>query len=123
MVIIDVLDILAVNDVPAYGLVNDSFYILGARNKPKKIDKEKQIRVFSCATGAENYRMRLELERKREEMGYCFDFSFFNDFKLLLMNGLLFLKNQKLLFSGYFALVFINIFALVKFNKNKFSRT
>ena len=47
-----------------------------------------------------------ELELKREEEKRQFKISFF--------------KDQKLLFGGYFALVFINIFTLVKFNKNKF---
>lgn len=107
---IDVLDILAVNDVPAYGLFNDSFYILGASNKPKKVKGEKEYHRMNCGTAEYSRKMHLrELELKKEEEVRQFQ--------------ILFLKNQKLIFLGYFALVFINIFALVKFNKNKFSRT
>lgn len=104
---INVLDILSVNDASSYGLFNDSFYILGASNKPKKVKDEKEHYRMNCGTGEYMAKMQLrELELKREEEKRQFKISFF--------------KDQKLLFGGYFALVFINIFALVKFNKNKF---
>ena len=105
-VFVSVLDILIVEKVPTWGLYEDDIYILGSLNKPK-IDKSKITKTrMNCGTSElmiqENLRKQENLRIQEK-----------NQFKIS------FFKKQWILFLGYFGIVLINIFALVKFNKNK----
>lgn len=105
-VFINVIDIIETEKVPTWGLFKNDFYILGSNNKPK-IDKSKiTVTRMNCGTSEfmreENLRMQ-EYRRAEEELQ--FQISFF--------------KKQWILFVGYLGIVLLNIFTLVKFNKNR----
>jgi hypothetical protein len=104
-VFINVIDIIKTEKVPTWGLFKNDFYILGSNNKPKR-DKSKITGTrMNCSTSElmreENLRMQ---ENRRLEEELQFQISFF--------------KKQWILFLGYFGIVLLNIFALVKLNKN-----
>lgn len=105
-VLVSVIDILNVEKVPTWGPYKDDIYILGSLNKPK-IDKNKITKTrMNCGTSE---LMIQENLRKQENLRVEEKFQF----------QILFFKRQRILFLGYFGIVLINIFALVKFNKNK----
>ena len=105
-VFVSVLDILNVEKVPTWGPYKDDIYIFGSLNKPK-IDKNKITKTrMNCGTSE---LMIQENLRKQENLRVEEKFQF----------QILFFKRQRILFLGYFGIVLINIFALVKFNKNK----
>ena len=105
-VLVSVIDILNVEKVPTWGPYKDDIYILGSLNKPK-IDKSKITKTrMNCGTSE---LMIQENLRKQENLRVEEKFQF----------QILFFKRQRILFLGYFGIVLINIFALVKFNKNK----
>jgi len=98
---VNVIDILTVEKVPTWAPYKDDIYVLTSA-KPK----HKQDHRFICGTIAysrENT-LRMEEENKKKEL-HIFQVSF--------------LREQWILFLGYLGIVFLNIFALVKFNKNK----
>lgn len=98
---VNVIDILATEKVPTWAPFKDDIYVL-ASGKPK----QKQDRRFFCDTGAysEKNTLRMEEENRKKELS-IFQVSF--------------LRQQWIIFLGYLVIVFLNIFALVKFNKNK----
>ncbi|MFB9077129.1 hypothetical protein ACFFLS_03185 [Flavobacterium procerum] len=83
----------------SYIYYDDDMYILGKR-KIKKTYTPKMI--WTCGYGESNKEYFLEEERKAQ----------------LERNIALFKKNW-ILFAGYLGLVLLNLFALVKFNKNQ----
>jgi hypothetical protein len=104
-VFISVIDVIVTEKVPTWGLFKNDLYILGSNNKPKR-DKSKITETrMNCSTSElmreENLRMQ---ENRRLEEELQFQISFF--------------KNQWILFLGYSGIVLLNIFALVKLNKN-----
>jgi hypothetical protein len=105
-VFINVIDIIETEKVPTWGLFKNDFYILGCNNKPKR-DKSKITGTrMNCSTSElmrEEY-LRTQ-ENRREEEEFQFQISFF--------------KKQWILLLGYFGIVLLNIYALVKFNKNR----
>ncbi len=105
-VFINVINIIETEKVPTWGLFKDDLYILGSNNKPK-IDKSRITGTrMNCGTSEwmreENLRMQ---ENRRVEEELQFQISFF--------------KKQWILFLGYSGIVLLNIFTLVKFNKNR----
>lgn len=98
---VNVIDILTTEKVPTWAPFKDDVYVL-ASGKPK----QKEDHRFFCGTGAysEKNILRMEEENRKRELS-IFQISF--------------LKQQWIIFLGYFGIVFLNIFALVKFNKNK----
>ncbi len=100
-VYIRVLDILAIEQMPLY-IQNDNDFFLFMMPKPKFKSDFKKIVPFKCGYWEANKDFFLERERKRQ----------------LEYNLALYKKNWILL-SAYLGLVLLNIFALVKFNKNK----
>lgn len=98
---VNVIDILTVEKVPTWAPYKDDIYVLTSA-KPKR----KQDHRFICGTIAysrENT-LRMEEENKKKEL-HIFQVSF--------------LREQWIIFLGYLGIVFLNIFTLVKFNKNK----
>ncbi|MFC0776534.1 hypothetical protein [Flavobacterium sp. HJSW_4] len=95
---VSVIDIVSEEKVPTYVLFNNYMYVI-ASAKPKK-------RGFVCGTTEYFLRnSRLIEEENREKELNVFQISF--------------LKQRWPILLGYFGIVLINIFALVKFNKNK----
>lgn len=105
-VFINVIDVIVTEKVPIWGLFKNDFYILGSNNKPKRDKSKITATRMNCSTSElmrEEYLRTLENRREEEELQ--FQSSFF--------------KNQWILFLGYFGILLLNIFALVKFNKNR----
>jgi hypothetical protein len=88
-------------NVPTWVLSEDDIYVL-ASPKPKP-DRD---RGFVCGNGqfSEINTLRMAEENRKKELR-VFQVSF--------------LKQKWIIFLGYLGLVFLNIFALVKFNKTK----
>lgn len=107
-VFIDVLNALVIEEAPAYALYKDNFYIWGGLNTSKKVAIESLPGggLIRCGTG-EIMRQQAYWEEKnrKEEEKHNFQISFFKE-------------NWTLLSIGYLGLVFLNVFTLVKFNKN-----
>ena len=105
-VFIKVIDIIETEKVPTWGLFKNDFYILGSNNKPKRDKSIITGTRMNCGTSEwmrkENLRIQ---ENRRVEEELQFRISFF--------------KKQWIIFLGFFGIVFLNIFALVKFNKNE----
>jgi hypothetical protein len=101
-VFVNVIDILNVENVPTWAPYKDDIYIL-VGSKPKK---SKIMNQWVCGTieATRKNTMRLQ-EIEMENKNRQFQISF--------------LKNQWILLLGYFGIVLLNIFALVKFNKNR----
>lgn len=98
---VNVIDILTTEKVPTWAPFKDDMYVL-ASGKPK----QKEDHRFFCGTGAysEKNTLRIEEENRKKELS-IFQVSF--------------LRQQWIIFLGYLGIVFLNIFTLVKFNKNK----
>jgi hypothetical protein len=105
-VFINVIDIIETENVPTWGLFKNDFYILGSNNKPKRDKSKITVTRMNCSTSElmreESLRMQ---DNRRVEEELQFQISFF--------------KKQWIIFLGYFGIVLLNIFALVKFNKNR----
>jgi len=103
---IKTLDILAIEDPPTWGMFGNDIYVIATSNSPKKVKKESVGHVMNCGT-MEVMRQQAYWEEKnrKEEEVRVFQVSF--------------LKQQWIIFLGYLGLVLLNIFALVKFNKNE----
>ncbi|WJS94963.1 hypothetical protein NYQ10_00585 [Flavobacterium johnsoniae] len=98
---VGILNIINEEKVPTWALFEDNIYVI-ASAKPNPNTK----RPFFCGTAEyslRNSRLMEEENRKKE----------------LLIFQKAFLKQQWLIFLGYFGIVLISIFTLVKFNKNK----
>lgn len=101
------LDILVEENAPTWITNENDIYVLGSSNTYKKVKDTVEHHTMNCNTGAIMAEERLRMiEYKREEEKRNFQLSFFEE-------------KGKLLFLGYFGLVLLNIFTLVKFNKNK----
>ena len=98
---VNVIDILTTEKVPTWAPFKDDMYVL-ASGKPK----QKEDHRFFCGTGAysEKNTLRIEEENRKKEL-FIFQVSF--------------LRQQWIIFLGYLGILFLNIFTLVKFNKNK----
>lgn len=98
---VSVVSIMSEENVPTWVLSEDNIYVL-ASPKPKP----NRDRGFVCGNGkySEINTLRMAEESRKKEL-QVFQISF--------------LKQQWIIFLGYFGLVLLNIFTLVKFNKTK----
>ncbi|WP_278010962.1 hypothetical protein [Flavobacterium gyeonganense] len=98
---ISVINIMSEEKMPTWALFSDNLYAL-ANSKPKSTKRHS----FVCGTNAYSVKRTLQMqeENRKKELD-IFQASFF--------------KQQWILFLAYFILVLLNIFALVKFNKNQ----
>jgi hypothetical protein len=103
-VFVQVIQILKVEKVPTWAPYNDDIYILIGSKRKSKIEKNNNVWVCGTIEATRQNTMRLH-ELKIENENRQFQLSFF--------------KKQWILFVGYFGIVFLNIFALVKFNKKR----
>lgn len=98
---VSVISIISEENVPTWALFEDDIYVLAnAKPRPKK------NRGFFCDTGkySKINTLRIEEENRKKEL-HTFQLSF--------------LKQQWIIFLSYIGLVFLNIFALLKFNKSR----
>ncbi|KFF05030.1 hypothetical protein [Flavobacterium reichenbachii] len=101
------LDILSEEDAPTWIVNENDIYVLGSSNTYKEVKDTTEYRKMDCGT-AELMEQRAYWEKKnrKEEETRIFKASFF--------------KQKWILISfGYFGLVLLNIFVLVKFNRSK----
>ncbi|KFF05029.1 hypothetical protein [Flavobacterium reichenbachii] len=106
-VFIRTIDILDEENAPDWTINENDIYILGSTNTYKKVKDTIQYDTMNCGT-LEIMRRQAYWEQKEkiEEEKHNFQLSFF--------------KQKWILISfGYFGLVLLNIFVLVKFNRSK----
>jgi hypothetical protein len=97
-IFIKVVDILYIEDMPTWQPDEDNIYVsIG----PKRI---KKLKYFICGTPEASRINSLKYEELEKEKS-----------NLIFMNS--FFKKQWILFLGYFGIVVLNIFALIKFSK------
>jgi hypothetical protein len=101
------IEILTLEDAPTWIINDNDIFVIGCSNTPKKRKKSAVTYIMNCGTG-ELMRQHAYWEQKaiKEEEDRNFKISFFKE-------------KWKLLFLGYAGLVFLNMFTLVKFNKNQ----
>lgn len=101
------LDVLTEENAPTWIANKNDIYILGSSNTYKKVQDTIEHYTMNCGTG-EIMRQQAywEQKAKKEEEIINFQASFFK-------------QKWGLLFIGYFGLVLLNIFTLVKFNKTR----
>lgn len=99
---INVINIVSEEKVPTWALFSDDLYVI-ANPKPKP-----QKRSFICGTGiySKENTLRMEEEKRMNKLR-VFQFSF--------------LKKQWIIFVAYFGLVLLNIFVLIKLNRQRYS--
>ncbi len=100
-VYIRLLDFFAIEKIPIF-IQNDNDFLVFMMPKPKPKKDLKAIVPFTCSYGEVNREYFLEQALKRK-----------------LQHNLSLYKKNWVLFLAYFGMVLLNIFALVKFNKNK----
>ncbi|WP_343695366.1 hypothetical protein [Flavobacterium sp.] len=100
-VYIKVLDFFAIEKMPIF-IQNDNDFLVFMMPKPKPKKDLKRIVAFKCSYEEVNREYFLEQARKRK-----------------LQHDLALYKKNWILFFAYFGIVVLNIFALVKFNKNQ----
>jgi hypothetical protein len=99
-VFVSVIDILNIEKVPIWMLYkNDIWIIIPSKSKYSNLPKLNLI-ICGYVKANKDYWLKIEKEKKRDYIVSLY-------------------KNQWILFLGYFGIVLLNIFALVKFNKNR----
>ncbi|MEN2402950.1 hypothetical protein GKZ90_0024400 [Flavobacterium sp. MC2016-06] len=101
------IDIISLEDAPTWIIDDNDIYVLASSNTYKKTKNEVAGHAMNCNTG-EMMRQQAywEQKNKKEEEERIFQISFFK-------------QKWMLLSLGYFGIVLLNIFTLVKFNKNR----
>lgn len=101
------IEILTVEDAPTWVINDNDIFVIGSSNTPKKRKNSAVTNTMNCGT-MEVMRQNAywDHKAKKEEEEHNFRISFFKE-------------KWKLIFLGYVGLVFLNIFLLVKFNKNQ----
>ena len=104
---IRIIDIITEENAPTWIINDNDIYILGSSNTYKEVKDNHKHYTMNCGTGdiMEKQRLWLEENEKKEE-NRNFQFSFFKQKWILLS-------------LGYFILILLNIYALVKLNKNQ----
>jgi hypothetical protein len=104
---IRIVDIIAEEKAPTWIINDNDIYILGSSNTYKEVKDNHKHYTMNCGTGAIMAQQALlRRKNKTEEENRNFQSSFF--------------KQKWILFSsGYFGLILLNIFVLVKLNKNR----
>ncbi|OMQ10030.1 hypothetical protein [[Flexibacter] sp. ATCC 35103] len=100
-VYIKILDVFMIEGISTYLKYNDDFFVL-MLPKPKVNKNSPKIVPINCGYWEANKDYFLKMEREQQ-----------------LKDLLSLYKKYKILFMGYIAIVFLNIFALVKFNKTR----
>lgn len=96
---VSIIDLIAEENIQSWFFVKNDIYVLGsAKLKPNK----NFIPIITCGYVNVN-KDRWEEEQKETERKYL----------------MLLYKQNWILFAGYFGILLLNIFALVKFNKNQ----
>jgi len=99
-VFVRVLDLFAIEDIPTYFIYKDDIWVfVPPKLKPSKY---KIIPLMTCGYYEANKEYWLKMEQKAE---WKKQYSLF--------------KQQWTLFLGYFGIVLLDIYALIKFNKNQ----
>jgi hypothetical protein len=101
-VFVSVFDILNIEKAPTFAPYKDDIYILASSNKVKS-SKSHQMNCGTAEASRVSSLKYQELEKEKSN--------------LIFMNS--FFKQQWILFLGYFGIVVLNIFALIKFSKRK----
>jgi hypothetical protein len=99
-VFVNVIDILNIEKAPTFAPYKDDIYVLASSNTIKSSNKHRMNCGTAEATRINSLKYQ-ELEKEKSN--------------LIFMNS--FFKQQWILFLGYFGIVLLNIFALIKFNK------
>ncbi|KUJ61815.1 hypothetical protein AR687_11400 [Flavobacteriaceae bacterium CRH] len=106
-VFIRTLDILAIENAPTWGIFGNDVYIIASNRSFKKAKQDSVNHTMNCGTGAIMAQQAYwEQKQRKEEEKHNFGISFFKQKWISLS-------------LGYFGLVLLNIFVLVKFHKNK----
>ncbi|WP_298115436.1 hypothetical protein [Flavobacterium sp.] len=106
-VYIKILDILNIENTPTYIDYQNNLWILNGNRKNKKIDeKENKHLTVNCGTSYYTYIETLKIEAKEKEKERKEFFISYN-------------KKVWYLYVAYLGLVVLNIFALLKFNRNR----
>ena len=100
-VFIEVLDILTIEEMPIYCPYRNDIWVL-VLPKPKfsKYNKITPLKICGYYEANKEYWLEMDRKAEREKQYYLF-------------------KKYWILFLGYFGIVLLNIFALIKFNKSK----
>lgn len=101
-VFVNVFDILESEKAPTFAPYKNDIYIIASSNKAKKTAK----RSMNCGTMEATRRNTNKLQELEKEKS-----------NRMFMN--LFFKQQSILFFSYFGIVLLNVFAVIKFNKNQ----
>lgn len=101
-IFIKVIDLLYIEDMPTWQPDKDNIYVSIGDKGIKK------MQYFICGTSEASTINSLKYQELEKEKS-----------NLIFMNS--FFKQQWIIFLGYFGIVFLNIFALIKFNKRKIS--
>ena len=99
-VFVSVFDILNVEKAPTFAPYKDDIYILASSNKVKNSNKHRMNCGMIEASRINSFKYQ---ELEKEKLNFTFMNSFF--------------KKQWIIFLGYFGIVLLNIFALIKFNQ------
>lgn len=103
-VFFEVLEILTIEDMPIYlPYKNDIWVIIPPARKPSKQNVEILHTICGGVIISKEEELKMEEEIERRE------------FQLMITN----IKKYWILFFGYFGIVLLNVFALIKFNRRK----
>ncbi|WP_379683250.1 hypothetical protein [Flavobacterium procerum] len=108
-VFIKTIDLLAEEEAPAWAINENDVYIFGSLNTLKKVKSDTLVApMMNCMTGELMARQAyFETKHKKEEEAYQFKITFFKE-------------KWKLISLGYLGLVFLNVFVLVKLNRQQY---
>ncbi|MBE8728021.1 hypothetical protein [Flavobacterium hungaricum] len=105
---IKTIDILNEVEAPVWGIDGNDVYIFAARNTPKKVKKDTTYVRMNCGTGE---LMRQEAyfkaKQKKEDEAFQFQAAFVKE-------------KWKFISLGFVGLVLLNVFVLVKFNRQRY---
>ncbi|WP_289662775.1 hypothetical protein [Flavobacterium panacagri] len=104
---ISTIDVLVLEDVASWVIFDNDIYVIANNNSPKKVKDTTHYKAMNCGTmDVMRQQAYLEQKNKKEEEALVFQKSYFA-------------QKWQLIFCGYIGIVLINIFTLVKFNKNR----
>lgn len=106
-VFVKVLDLFAIEDIPTYFIYKDDIWVLVPPTRKLNVGKinNKPIQMYICISGRMSKEDKLRQKEQIEREKFQLRVSFF--------------KKHWMLFLAYFGIVLLNIFALIKFNKNQ----
>ncbi|WP_269227410.1 hypothetical protein [Flavobacterium eburneipallidum] len=106
-VFVKVLDIITIESMPVYcPYKNDIWVFVPAPKKPVAVQNNTQpVQMYECVSGrmSKEDELRFEAEKEKREFELKIDV----------------IKKHWMLYLGYFGIVLLNIFTLIKFNRSK----